>query len=105
MLKKVAELKLNKNKDYYKETVKALEKAGFIIKSKTDYNFSLCAVPSRCGEMNVKSFLSTLLSDVINYNSVKSLNIFNHIVKHIWVFSYICKRRYRSTKAGYQRKN
>ena len=31
MLKKVAELKLNKNKDYYKETVKALEKAGFIL--------------------------------------------------------------------------
>ena len=31
MLKKVAELKLNKNKDYYKETVKALEEAGFIL--------------------------------------------------------------------------
>lgn len=59
-----------------KDNMSEIEKAGFIIKSNNDLSFSLCAVPARCGEMNIKSFLSTLLFDVVNYNCVKSLNIF-----------------------------
>ena len=58
------------------ENLAEIEKAGFIIKMNSDSSFSLCAVPARCGEMNIKNFLSTLLFDVVNYNSVKTLNIF-----------------------------
>lgn len=53
-----------------------LAKFGFEIEEFGENTFAIKGVPARCGEMNISSFLSTLLSDIANKRTIDNLAIF-----------------------------
>lgn len=53
-----------------------LAKFGFEIEEFGENTFAIKGVPARCGEINISSFLSTLLSDIANKRTIDNLAIF-----------------------------
>lgn len=53
-----------------------LAKFGFEIEEFGENTFAIKGVPARCGEMNISSFLTTLLSDIANKRAIDNLAIF-----------------------------
>lgn len=58
------------------ENKSTLAKFGFEIEEFGENTFAIKGVPAKCGEMNISSFLSTLLSDIANKRTIDNLAIF-----------------------------